>query len=276
MTMADSPNTTNLSRRSILGTGIAAAGALAVTAVPAIAASTGSDAKLLQLCRNYLRLEEAHHRSVGAEDDAQEAIWAKEKKAEARRQLKPIPPRPEALAGELDVWPEAAGTLGLVSLDGKDVRKELSELADGSNRLPALFMPRGSVPADVRSVPPPEWARVKARELLTIYDEWAAKGGGEPKPKQRRRSAALIRAERITERISRLQEETANAVSAMPAQTIAGIRAKFAIVAADSDRPNGVDRFGTTYEPLVAVLNSAVRDIERIDISARLNPPIAA
>jgi hypothetical protein len=180
--MADSLNTTNLSRRSILGTGLAAAGALAAAAVPT-AASTGSDYKLLQLCRNYEQLERAYARAAAASDNAQQARWAKQKAKEAKRKQKPAPPRPAALTGHLDVWPEAAGPFGRIDLEDKDVRKVLGELADGTHKMLAMFLPRGSVPADVWSVPAPEWACAKARELLPIYDDWAAKGGV-PKPKR--------------------------------------------------------------------------------------------
>jgi hypothetical protein len=273
MTMADSLNITNLSRRGILGTGLAAAGAFAVAAVPAFA-SVGTDSKLLQLCRNYERLDRAYARACAASDDAQQARWAREAKRSAKQ--KPVPPRPKELTGKLDVWPEAAGPFGLIDLERKDVRKVLGELAEGTHKIFAMFLPRGSVAADAWSVPAPEWARAKARELLPIYDDWAAKGGV-PKAKRERRSPAEVKADRVLERISKMQIATGAAIGALPAQTVAGIRARLALI--KSDAWSKGEQFGTDYPPLVPVLNSVVQDIDRVDLSARLNPrlePISA
>jgi hypothetical protein len=38
---------------------------------------------------------------------------------------------------------------------------------------------------------------------------------------------------------------------------------------------DGRDQFGSEYPPLVAIGASLVRDIQRIELSARLTPPIA-
>jgi hypothetical protein len=266
----------HLTRRKLIVTGLAGTGALAVAALPAIAVSAGSDAKLLQLCRNYLRLDRANDRASLRQDDLETQAREKRQLREARQKQKPTPSRPAELTGDFDVWPEAAGPFGLVSLTGKDVRKVLSELAEGTRTLPSILMPRGSVPADVQWVPPPERARIKARELLAVYDEWAAKGGGEPKPKRERRSSAVVKAERAVHRLYRMQEATAAAIAALPAQTMAGIRAKLHVTTANPVYVDGRDQFGSDYPPLVAIGASVMRDIGRIDISARVNPPIAA
>src|SRR5687768_14958066 len=69
-TMADSLNTTNLSRRSILGTGLAAAGAVSVLgSLPAAAGQ--ADAKLLQLFAAYLEAETRDNEAYQAWDEAQ-------------------------------------------------------------------------------------------------------------------------------------------------------------------------------------------------------------
>jgi hypothetical protein len=210
--MADSLNITNLSRRSILGTGIAAAGVLAAAAVPAIA-SSGTDRRLLLLCQQYRRVDRARERLLDRQEEVERKDWAKKEKP---RRQKPAPPRPEALTGQLDVWPEAAGPFGLVNLEAEDARKVLGELADGIHRLLAMFLPRGSVPAGVHSIPPPEWAQTKARELIAVYDAWAAKGGGEPKPTRERRSRAMVKIDRAFERLYRMEMTTGAAIAALP------------------------------------------------------------
>src|SRR5688572_27459623 len=109
--MADSLNTTNLSRRSILGTGIAAAGALAAAALPAIAATAKSDAKLLQLCRNWHRLERVLNRLiVGPLSDAEQAY-----------SKLPIIPKPAILLEGFEVFP---------SIEGHVCKPELNSLCD--------------------------------------------------------------------------------------------------------------------------------------------------
>jgi hypothetical protein len=265
--MADSRNTTNLSRRSILGTGIAAAGALAVTALPAMAVQQ-SDRRLLLLCHQYRRFSRISERLCDRQEEAE--LKDRARKARPRRQ-KLVPPRPEALTGQLDVWPEAAGPFGLIDLEDKDARKVLGELADGTHRLHAIFMPRATVPADVTSIPPPDHMRAKARELIAVYDDWVRRGGGDPKPTRQRRSSALVKIEKAFERLHQLERSTGLAIAALPAATMAGVRAKLDLIYADAWSAD--EHFGTDYPPLIAVLNSAMRDIARIQIGARLNPP---
>jgi hypothetical protein len=80
--MADSLNTTNLSRRSILGTGFAAAGALSVLGtLPTQAAE--ADAKLLKLFAAYLESEAKDNEAYAAWDEAQA-------KGEARIRIAPV------------------------------------------------------------------------------------------------------------------------------------------------------------------------------------------
>jgi hypothetical protein len=94
--MADSLNTTNLSRRSILGTGLAAAGALSVlSSVTAKAAD--ADAKFLQLYAAYLESEAKDNEAYGAWDEAQ---------GDAKEQAGPVP----AL-----LWPSIATPGGIHS-----------------------------------------------------------------------------------------------------------------------------------------------------------------
>jgi hypothetical protein len=260
-----------LNRRKLIVTGIAGTGALAVAALPTIAASVASDAKLLLLCHQYRRFARMADRLCDVQEVAEQKAWAK--KDQPRRQ-KSAPPRPEALTGELEVWPEACGPFGVICLERKDLRKTLSELAEGSHKLPAILFPRGLVPADVQWVPPPEWARIKARQLLAIHDDWTAKGGGEPKAKRERRSRALVKVEKAFERLHRMEMATAAAIAALPASTMAGVRAKLDLIEADA-WSNG-KHFGTDYPPLVPVLNSAMQDIARIEATAKLDPLLAA
>jgi hypothetical protein len=124
---------------------------------------------------------------------------------------------------------------------------------------------------DNSHVPVPEASRVKAQELLAIYDDWAARGGV-PK-KRERRSSAIVKAEKALDRLSDMQAATAEAIAALPAQTMAGIKAKLHVVSANPDFLDGRDQFGTDFPPLIAIGASAMKDIERIDMGARLNPP---
>jgi hypothetical protein len=272
MTMADSLNTTNLSRRTILGTGIAAAGALAAAAIPALAAPINSDAKLLQLCRNYLRLERAYGRAALKLDNLEKT--AREKQERRKAKQKPSPPRPEVLRGDLNVWPEATGPFGLVDLKAQDVRETLRKVADGSYTIFACFLPGGDRKS-MKGVPPPEAGRAEARRLIAVYDDWVAQGGN-PQPKRSRRSSAVVKADRALERIYQMQEATAAAIAALPAQTGAGIGAKLQVVTANPDYTDGRDQFGSKYPPLVAIGASLMRDLERIEINAKLATPLAA
>jgi hypothetical protein len=69
-----------------------------------------------------------------------------------------------------------------------------------------------------------------------------------------------------------MQIAVGGAIGALPAQTMAGIRAKLLLIKTDA-WSNG-EHFGTDYPPLVPVLNSVMQDIDRIELSARLNPPL--
>jgi len=268
--MADSLNTTNLSRRSILGTGIAAAGVLAAGALPAPAMPAGSDAKLLQLCRNYLRLERMHDSLCKAADDA----LVERRDREAKRKQKVPPPRPEALKGRFRVWPDACGPFGTVFLEHPLFkREELAEVANGKATIQSAYLKTHAYD-DSSLVPAPEASILKARELLAIYDDWAAKGGV-PKETPRRRSRAEVKADRALERVNHVQAETAKAIAAIPAQTMAGIRAKLHLVTSDPLYRDGRDEFGSDYPPMVAIGASLLRDLRRIDPSARLTPPMA-
>jgi hypothetical protein len=250
---------------------MASAGALAVTAVPAFA-STGSDRRLLQLCRNYLRLERAYGRVCLILDDVEQECWAKEKQRDAKRKQKPMPPRPVELTGVLDVWPEATGPFGLVDLADKDVRETLVKIADGSWTIFACFIP-GMDRKSMKWIAPPDEAKVRARELLAIYDDWVVKGGGEPKPRRQRRSPALVKVDRTLNRIHALQESVANAIAATPARTMAGIRAKFDVLSACASCLDGSDVYDPDSEYLMAIRNSALADVLRIEPGSRLNPP---
>jgi hypothetical protein len=263
MTMADTLDTTNPTRRTILGSGFAAAGALVALSVPAVAASERSDAKLLQLCRNYLHLERVHERLCRASDRAEE---------DQRNSRQKPPPRPEALTGTLDVWPDACGPFGRVFLKHPLFeRKELSEVADGTATIQAWCL-KSRDRDDNSRVYAPEAARAKAKELLAIYDDWVAKGGV-PRPDSQRRSPVEVKIDTALARLSKMQEATAEAIAELPAHTMAGIRAKLHVTTSNPDYVDGRDQFGSDYPPLIAIGASAMRDIERIDLSARLHPP---
>jgi hypothetical protein len=249
--MADSLNTTNLSRRSILGTGIAAAGALAAAALPAIAASN-ADAKLLQLCRNWHRLHRAYNAAIRRQDDAELAQG-------------PLPPIPAILQQRIEVFP------GLPSddlipayhaLDGYDYRHEwisrghAKAVAEGKFRLERGLFP-GADPNDTTLVSIPETARAKARECLKAHEqwEWARKA----------RTAETERREAIANQFGARFDEMARAIAETPAQTMQGLRAKLAII---DEEPDCADDTG--------LIASVFEDMGRIEASAALSPPLAA
>jgi hypothetical protein len=237
----------------------------------ALAASPASDARLVQLCRNYLRLERAYGRAALRLDNLE--TEARDNRERRRAKQKPTPPRPEALRGEINVWPDATGPFGLVDLGRDDIRQVLSEVADGSYTIFACFLPGGDR-KNMKGMPPPEAARTKARELLAVYDDWATRGGGEPRPKRERRSTAVVKADQALERIYQMQEATAAAIAALPARGGAGVRAKLQVVTANPDYIDGRDQFGTKYPPLIAIGASLMRDLERIDPATRLMSPV--
>jgi hypothetical protein len=240
-------------------------------AIPALAASVPSDAKLLQLCRNYLRLERVENRLCLAADKAEQEAWAKEAQRKSRQ--KPPPPRPEALKGDLVVWPEATGPFGLVDLERENLRETLSKIADGTYTIFACFLP-GTDRKSMKGVAPPEAARAKARELIAIYEDWAARGG-DSKPKRSRRTAAQVKADKALERLykKRRQPLLPSRFCRRKPQQVSGQRCRSSppipctLMVATS--------FGSEYPPLVAIGASLVRDIQRIELSARLTPPIA-
>ena len=166
--MAASKNST-ISRRTVLGASVA----LLAPVVPAVASQeVAADRKLLQLCRNYERLERAYERACVAKDKVEQKDWAKERQRKSKE--KPLPPRPAELTGDFDVWPDAYGPFGRVSLDGEKARQTLGEVADGSYSTFAFFL-KGRERNDSSPVYPPEASRAKARELLAIYDDWQAR-----------------------------------------------------------------------------------------------------
>jgi hypothetical protein len=81
----------------------------------------------------------------------------------------------------------------------------------------------------------------------------------------------LVKIEKAFERLHQLEASTGAAIAALPAATMAGVWAKLDLIHADAWSAD--EHFGTDYPPLIAVLNSAVRDIARIQSGARLNPP---
>jgi hypothetical protein len=256
--MADSLNTTNLSRRSILGTGIAAAGALAVAALPAIA-STGSDRKLLQLCRNWQRLERALNRLiVGPLSDAEEAY-----------SKLPIIPKPAILLEGFEVFPSDEGHVckpelqSLCDMEGPRSdkvpylhRSDLEPIAKGKFYIEAGMLP-GHDPRDISLVPIPQAARDHAKACLAALDEWEAA--------EQAQHAEVDRWEAKANRLHDLQAIVSEQIAAMPASTMEGLNAKLAIVRA---------------EPLYAqengIAQSALDDMRRIDTGAALSPLIAA
>lgn len=166
----------------------------------------------------------------------------------------------------------ATGPFGLVDLESEDIRETLTKIAEDTYTIFACFLP-GPDRKSMKGVAPPEAARAKAREL-TVYDEWAARGGA-PKPKRSRRTTAEIKADKALERVSRMPEATAAAIAVLPALTAAGIRAKLKVVTASPDYKDGRDQFGTQNPPLIAIGASLLRDLRRIDPAARLTPPMA-
>jgi hypothetical protein len=98
--MADSLNTTNLSRRGMLGTGLAAAGAVSVLGSLS-AQAAGTDARVLQLYDAFIAAEERDLAAYSAWDDARgEAVGA----AKAKLGIRPGQYSPPML---LEQW-EAA------------------------------------------------------------------------------------------------------------------------------------------------------------------------
>jgi hypothetical protein len=97
-------------------------------------------------------------------------------------------------------------------------------------------------------------------------------------------SGSVINPSRLKELVSYAEERGATlrsalhtlidraiGIAALPAATMTGVRAKLDLIYADAWSAD--EHFGTDYPPLIAVLNSAMRDIARIQSGARLNPP---
>jgi hypothetical protein len=259
MTMADSLNTTNLSRRSILSTGIAAAGALAVSALPAIATAAKADAKLLQLCRNWQRIERALNRLiVGPLSDAEEAY----------SEL-PIIPKPAILLEAFEVFPSDEGHVckpelnSLYDMGGARSdrvpylhRYDLEQVAKGKFYIEAGLL-RGHDPCDTSLVPIPQAARDHAKACLAALDQWEAA--------EQAQHAEVDRWEAKANRLYELQAKVSEQIAALPAHTMEGLNAKLAIVRA---------------EPLYAqdqgIAQSVLADMQRIDTRSPLSPPLAA
>jgi hypothetical protein len=100
-----------------------------------------------------------------------------------------------------------------------------------------------------------------------VYDDWVSKGGGEPKPRSERRSSAAVKIDKAFERLHQLERSTGAAIAALPATTMAW--AKLDLIHANVWSAD--EHFGNP--PLIAVLNSAMRDIASIQPGALLNPP---
>jgi hypothetical protein len=250
--MADYLNTTNLSRRSILGTGIAAAGALAVSALPAIAIASNADAKLLQLCRNWHRLHRAYNVAIRRQDDAEMAQG-------------PLPPVPTILQQRIEVFPgvpEDDLIPAYHALDGYDHRHEwisrghAKAVAEGKFRLERGLFP-GADPNDTTLVSIPETARAKARECLKAHEQWERA--------RKARTAESECREAIANQFGARLDDMARAIAETPAQTMQGLRAKLAIIDAETDCADDT-----------GLIASALDDMRRIDTGAQLSPPFAA
>jgi hypothetical protein len=246
------------SRRNFI-TSIATAGAaVAAASLPAIA-STGSDRKLLQLCRNWQRLERALNRLiVGPLSDAEQA-YAK----------LPIIPKPAILLEGFEVFPSDEGHIckpelnSLYDMGGARSdrvpylhRYDLEPIAKGKFYIEAGMLP-GHDPRDTSLVPIPQAARDHAKACLAALDEWEAT--------EQAQHAEIERWEAKANRLHELQTEIEEQIAELPASTMEGLNAKLAIVRAEPflSNDNGI-------------AESALADMRRIDIRTALNPSIAA
>jgi hypothetical protein len=165
----------SLTRRKVIVSGLAGTAAAAVVVLPTLAASTGSDAKLMQLCRHWHRIERALDRVLNHLSDAQEAHWEM-----------PIIPKPAILLTGFEVWPGSEACAcrpDLKSLHDYDGhrsdkvpylhRSDLEPVAKGSFLIEARLLP-GGAPGDESVVPIPQEARDKAKACLMALDQWEA------------------------------------------------------------------------------------------------------
>jgi hypothetical protein len=256
--MATSQNTTNLSRRSILGTGLAAAGALAVSALPAIAAASNSDANLLQLCRNWQRLERLVNRIIVGPLAAAETAYFN----------MPAIPKPAILLKGFEVFASDEGHVckpALYSLYDQNgarsdkvpylQRSDLEPIAKGKFYIEARLL-LGGTPGDETLVPIPQKARDHAKTCIAALDEWEAA--------DKAQHAEVERWEAKTSRIYDLQDAIAEQIVELPARTMEGLNAKLGIVRAE---PHYAEDRG--------IAGSALEDMRRIDVRARLSPIVA-
>jgi hypothetical protein len=235
-------------RRAFMSSLAVAGAAVAVPALPAIA-SPDADRRLIRLCHRWQSLELAFERACARQDDAIEAQG-------------PLPPIPEILQRSFDVWPGAnAGHClpGRYLLDGYDhrhewlCRGELKTIADGKMYLEAWLIP-GNATDDTSLVPVPEASRAHARKCLEAHDQWEAA--------RKARTADEEHWEAVRMRISALQQKVSEQIVALPAHTMSGLQAKLAIV-----------HKNPFYAQAQGIAQSALADVLRIEIGARLNPP---
>jgi hypothetical protein len=248
--MADSLDTMNPSRRTVISSGIAAAGALAATSLPAYAIEHQSDEKLLRLCRNWHRLWRAFGRAIHLQSLAEEAQG-------------PYPPKPAILLEDFEVWPgdqQYRARVDLYASDRGDSdripylhRGELSMIARGRLSVEAGHLP-GGTRGDETLMSPPKAAREHAQACLDALDQWQAACKASDAEADERSA--------ISERFGDRCDELAEMIAELPSQNMAGVNAKLAIVRME---PNTAEDRGITA--------SVLRDVARIDLGARLSRP---
>jgi hypothetical protein len=167
-----------LNRRSLIASGLMGTGALAVAAVPAIAAlARGEDARLLQLCRNWHRVKRILDQIIcGPLGAAEKAYFA----------LPPLP-KPAILLEGFQVWPGDKSHAVTPELWQSDYgppshydggvpylhRPQLTHVARGKFRVEARLLPGGD-PDDETPIAIPQAARDHAKACLKALDGWEA------------------------------------------------------------------------------------------------------